>query len=91
MGSLPGLSYEKEALESTDADRLHPQRSHVCVLATQAEVPFVNLTTKPELRECFLKCKLPHQGLRLEHVTVESSDGQALAKWPVEVHGYTEP
>ncbi|CAK0784444.1 hypothetical protein CVIRNUC_007648 [Coccomyxa viridis] len=49
-----------------------------------AEVPFINLTAKPELRECFLKCKLPHQGLRLEHVTIESSDGQALATWAVE-------
>ena len=57
----------------------------------QAEVPFINLTAKPELRECFLKCKLPHQGLRLEHVTIESSDGQALATWPVEVHGYVQP
>ena len=54
-------------------------------------MPFVNLTAKPELRECFLNCKLPHQGLRLEHVTIESSDGQALATWPVEVRGYVWP
>ena len=54
-------------------------------------MPFINLTAKPELRECFLKCKLPHQGLRLEHVTIESSDGQALATWAVEVHGHARP
>ena len=91
LGSLPGASYEKGAWLSAYAESLHPHKSHVCVPASQAEVPFINLTAKPELRECFLKCKLPHQGLRLEHVTVESSGGQALATWPVEVHGYHEP
>ena len=57
----------------------------------QPEVAFVNLTAKPELRECFLKCKLPHQGLQLEHVVIESSDGQALATWPVEVNASIGP
>ena len=61
------------------------------VYATQSEVPFINLTAKPELRECFLRCKLPHQGLQLEHVVIESFDGQALATWPVEVHAYIGP
>ena len=76
-----------EPLMLTHGTRTSP----MCEPCTQAEVPFINLTAKPELRECFLKCVLPHQGLRLEHVTIESSDGQALATWRVEVHGSIQP
>jgi len=51
----------------------------------QWDVPFSNLTAGPELRECFVKCKLPQQGLELAQIVLENSDAHILATWPVEV------
>lgn len=51
----------------------------------QWDVPFSNLTAGPELRECFVTCKLPQQGLKLDEVALENSDVEILATWPVEV------
>ena len=53
--------------------------------ALQWEVPFVNLTAGPELRECFVACKLPQQGLKIDEVALENPDAEILATWPVEV------
>ncbi len=51
----------------------------------QWDVPFSNLTVGPELRECFVKCNLPQQGLKLTQIVLENSDAHILATWPVEV------
>ena len=52
----------------------------------QWDVPFSNLTTSPELRECFVRCSLPQTGLKLAEVKLENRDGLVLATWAVEVH-----
>ena len=51
----------------------------------QWDVPFANLTAGPELRECFINCKLPQRGLKLDEVALENPDAEVLATWPIEV------
>jgi hypothetical protein len=52
----------------------------------QWDVPFNNLTSSAELRECFVRCLLPQKGLKLGEAKLENHDGLALATWVVEVH-----
>jgi hypothetical protein len=50
-----------------------------------AETPFGGVDDKPQLRECFVTCKLPKRGLALREVSVEGADGEAIVTWPLEV------
>jgi hypothetical protein len=43
------------------------------------------LSEKPQLRECFITCRLPGPGFALEDVTVEDAAGNPLVTWPMEV------
>lgn len=72
--------------------RSQPVCNTVSMAALQRDVPFGNLTAGPELRECFVTCKLPQQGLKLDEVAIEDPDAEILATWPVEVtHLYQAP
>ena len=70
---------------------MHDHNRYTCerlsdgMAAMQWNVPFANLTAGPELRECFVSCKLPQRGLKLDEVALENPDAEILATWPVEV------
>ena len=54
-------------------------------VAADVEVPFPALSDKPQLRECFVTCRLPRPGLHLHAITLEAAEGGHLVTWPLEV------